>query len=378
MYINQYDNINWYLPYILHVNELLSILLTVWLVVGLYDPTTGIFWEADNKTRSRFLFYFVSVVIGVTLIQVAMKPQSAEDTVASDNSETQRASPVERSPTVEQSRETDSSKILPVTELISHFSDLTDLQQEEWNNNHKWEYTVNGSGLVTEVGETNFISEDDSYPYEVTVELSEGTRAVVYFPEEKRDYVLNLDKGSDIDFVGDLKRIEDWGFWITAYVKYSEQKPQRQDSFYKSDAIKLVKRLKKRLDAEEFLTNEQINYDDGDSGLFFTYRKKDDKLGAAIFNISEETVQAILLPFRNEDGIYNVSLHEGQRGGIIVYFDYIPRNKRIQTRFFWNLNQGSLHHKKIFTDSGEAKYSINATNDEVFSKNTNIPLYLIR
>jgi len=307
-----------------------------------------------------------------------MKPQSAEDTVASDNSETQRASPVERSPTVEQSRETDSSKILPVTELISHFSDLTDLQQEEWNNNHKWEYTVNGSGLVTEVGETNFISEDDSYPYEVTVELSEGTRAVVYFPEEKRDYVLNLDKGSDIDFVGDLKRIEDWGFWITAYVKYSEQKPQRQDSFYKSDAIKLVKRLKKRLDAEEFLTNEQINYDDGDSGLFFTYRKKDDKLGAAIFNISEETVQAILLPFRNEDGIYNVSLHEGQRGGIIVYFDYIPRNKRIQTRFFWNLNQGSLHHKKIFTDSGEAKYSINATNDEVFSKNTNIPLYLIR
>lgn len=197
-------------------NDFLSILMILWLIVGLYNPEKGIFWETENKTRGKFILYFISAAVAVTIVQMAIKPTPSEETVTTEYSETQPT------PSAEQGAEIDSSKIRPIAQLISHFSGLTDLQQEEWNSNHKWEYVVKGYGQVTEVGETGFMSEDNSFPYEVTVELSEGQRAVVYYPEDKREYVLNLDKGSSVTFVGRLKKMKDWGFWKTGYVKYIE------------------------------------------------------------------------------------------------------------------------------------------------------------
>lgn len=199
-------------------NDFLSIVLILWLIVGLYNPKKGIFWEAESKTRGKFILYFISAAVAVTIIQMTIKPNPSEETVASDYSETQSTS------SAEQGTEIDSSKIRPITKLISHFDGLTDLQQDEWNSNHKWEYVVKGNGQVTEVGETGFMSEDDSFPYEVTIELSEGQRAVVYYPKAKRDYVLGLNKGSNVSFSGRLKSITDWGFWKTGYVKYVELK----------------------------------------------------------------------------------------------------------------------------------------------------------
>lgn len=66
------------------------------------------------------------------------------------------------------------------------------------------------------------MSEDNAFPYEVTIEISEGQRAVVYYPEGKREYVLGLSKGSNVYFIGRLKNISDWGFWKTGYIKSIE------------------------------------------------------------------------------------------------------------------------------------------------------------
>ena len=43
-------------------------------------------------------------------------------------------------------------------------------------------------------------------------------RVVLYYPANKREYVLNLRKGDRIEFVGQLEEIVDWGFWRTGYV----------------------------------------------------------------------------------------------------------------------------------------------------------------
>lgn len=187
-------------------NDFISIVMIIWLIVGLYSPERGIFWEVENKTRGKFVLYFVAAAITVTVIQMAIKPNPSEETVTSDYSETQPTSSTDKDTVI------DSSKIRPIAKLISNFSELTDLQQEEWNSNHKWEYVVRGSGQVTEVGETGFMSEDNSFPYEVTIEISEGQRAVVYYPEGKREYVLSFSKGSNVSFIGRLKNIRDWVF----------------------------------------------------------------------------------------------------------------------------------------------------------------------
>jgi hypothetical protein len=199
----------------------------------------------------------------------------------------------------------------PVGRLIAEFSNLTDLQQEEWNSDHEWQYTVEGSGKVEEVGETNFMSQDDSFPYQVTVELSSGKRAVVYYPEKERDYVLGLDIGSRLDFSDKLKRIKDWGLWTTAYVKTSDAEPRGSNASGEDslnpETRAFLNDLKSDINAEEILGLEEMVYDDDNvTRVFVLYREDDSDVGAAVYNTTEGRIRGMPLRFESLDNLVEV------------------------------------------------------------------------
>lgn len=107
----------------------------------------------------------------------------------------------------------------PLLPLIRSFASLTELQQEDWNEKHEWVYRVSGNGTVSEVGKAGFFSEIKEAAYEVTVELSNADRAVLFYPSEQREAVLGLSAGQRVSFKGCLKKIQNWGFWHSAYVR---------------------------------------------------------------------------------------------------------------------------------------------------------------
>ena len=106
------------------------------------------------------------------------------------------------------------------TELVSEFQNLTEVQQERWNIKNKWKYRVAGKGTVSEVEDTDIFSAIQGNYYEVTVELEDNNRAVIYYPKTKKyDWVADLQKDSRLSFKGRLKSIKDWGMWVSGYIK---------------------------------------------------------------------------------------------------------------------------------------------------------------
>ncbi len=106
------------------------------------------------------------------------------------------------------------------TELVSVFKNLTEVQQERWNIRNKWKHWVAGKGTVSEVEEADIFSEIQGNYYEVTVELEDNNRAVIFYPKTKKyDWVADLSKDSRLSFKGRLKSIKDWGMWVSGYIK---------------------------------------------------------------------------------------------------------------------------------------------------------------
>jgi len=107
-----------------------------------------------------------------------------------------------------------------ITALIAQFKEMTKVQQDRWNGKNEWKYSVKGTGRVSDVGESSIFSEIECNCYEVTIELSDRNRAIVYYPKtEEYEWVANLAKNTKINFKGKLKKLIDWGFWISAYVQ---------------------------------------------------------------------------------------------------------------------------------------------------------------
>ena len=106
------------------------------------------------------------------------------------------------------------------TELVSEFKNLTEVQQERWNIRNKWKHRVEGEGTVSEVEDADIFSEIQGNYYEVTVELEDNNRVVIFYPKTKKyDWVGDLQKDSQLSFKGRLKSINDWGMWVTGYIK---------------------------------------------------------------------------------------------------------------------------------------------------------------
>jgi len=103
--------------------------------------------------------------------------------------------------------------------LLQYFGNLTDLRQEQWNGDYEWKLIVTGAGEVSEVSRAGFFSEISDAEYEVTCELPNGDRAVLFLGENNSDFVHNLEVGNTITFTGKLKNIADWGLWRTGYIK---------------------------------------------------------------------------------------------------------------------------------------------------------------
>ena len=106
-----------------------------------------------------------------------------------------------------------------ITNLLAKFKTLTQVQQDRWDENNEWKYWVKGKGKVSEVEEANSFSEISGDYYEVTVELSDGNRAVIFYPKtEEYEWVVNLKKNSRVSFKGNLKSLKDWGLWMSGYI----------------------------------------------------------------------------------------------------------------------------------------------------------------
>ncbi|MCL5277838.1 MAG: hypothetical protein M1517_08710 [Deltaproteobacteria bacterium] len=116
--------------------------------------------------------------------------------------------------------ETSNSGYESFTELVSEFKNLTEVQQERWNIRNKLKHWVNGEGTVSEVEEADVFSEIQGNYYEVTVELEDGNRAVIFYPRTRKyNWVGDLQKDSQLSFKGRLKSIKDWGMWVSGYIK---------------------------------------------------------------------------------------------------------------------------------------------------------------
>jgi len=110
---------------------------------------------------------------------------------------------------------------LPVDLLMftNNFKKMTEVQQKDLAKEIEWKYYTRGSGMVSQVEYAGFMSQITGSYYEVTVELPNGNRAIVFYPKtDKYDWVWKLSKGSYIEFKGRLKTIKNWGLWVSVYI----------------------------------------------------------------------------------------------------------------------------------------------------------------
>ncbi len=105
----------------------------------------------------------------------------------------------------------------PYANLVRTFKKLTEVKQKRWSEENEDRYVVEGSGKVETVEEAGVISEIQGDYYEVTIEISGGDRAVVFYPKSFHR-AADLDKGDRVSFRGRLKRLKDWGFWVSGYL----------------------------------------------------------------------------------------------------------------------------------------------------------------
>lgn len=182
-------------------------------VIALFSPRHLGF---GNRTKSSLVLFGGAFVL--LCFSVATSPsskQSTEDPFSSSesfearkNGTTEKKEPVERI-----------YHSLP--SLLSGFSSYTKLQQEKWDHDNQWKNWVEGSCTVSDVKRTSITSEIRDAAYEVVCELSNGDRAILFYPADAESTVTALSPGSYLSFQGNLKTIKDWALWRSGYIKVS-------------------------------------------------------------------------------------------------------------------------------------------------------------
>ncbi len=199
------------------IQAVVAIAVLGWLVssglgcLALINPN---WFGIPTRFRSSIIFFGIAslcFVVGVfaTIPLLSERSLDGSEVIASTSQQ-------KTAPTMESKIEI--PDYITLSTLLVNFEGLTDLQQDEWNSDHEWKYWVSGTCTVSDVVETNVFSEVTDMAYEVTCEIVGGNRVVLFYPVEKREYVLGLNKGNAIEFAGRLKLIKNWGFWVTGYV----------------------------------------------------------------------------------------------------------------------------------------------------------------
>jgi len=176
--------------------------------IGLANPR----WVGLKRRSRSSVVYFGSAVICL-FIAVALTPESSRE---SDGAESR---PQEDTDHGVASNGAEPIEYVALRELISSFADLTEAQRDRWREDNGWKHWVYGTCVVSEVSSTSWMSEIADASYEVTCELPNDDRAVLFYDDSREEEVMDLRRGDVLDFRGRLKTIRHWGFWSSGYVQ---------------------------------------------------------------------------------------------------------------------------------------------------------------
>lgn len=177
-------------------------------VIGLVNPS----WVGLSSRSQSSLIYFGSSVLCL-FIAIALSPESSQEENHIDTQE------VERSDIGESATSEKPIEYVSLRQLIANFSGFTEAQRDRWRENNDWQHWVKGICVVSEVSSTNWMSEISDAYFEVTCELPDDNRAILFYDESKETEMMDLSRGDVVDFRGRLKTIRYWGFWSSGYVK---------------------------------------------------------------------------------------------------------------------------------------------------------------
>lgn len=180
--------------------------------------------NAPVKSRSSMALNLVLTVVILFLMFWSIHTITDNQRQGTQQVRTQTESPsTEKSqvePSKEEYREIGIKEHSNIADLTDDFKKMTEIQQKKWCKENEWRYHVMGYGKVSEVEYAGLMAEINGSYYEVTIELENGNRAVVFYPRtDQYGWVENLSKGSYLNFEGRLKTLKNWGFWISGYVR---------------------------------------------------------------------------------------------------------------------------------------------------------------
>jgi len=191
--------------YLLAIVVLGSFLCLVLMVIGLAHPSAVGMSSRRNVLKVYLGIEFVCLVLIVTLVPSSI--QRTYDLLIEGCAQV-------RSPKLSPEPE-----YRDIASILDEFRLLTNLQQKQWNEDNEWKIWVQGRGIVTNVKETGLLSEIPEMAYEVTVEVLNNDRVILFYNTTHKQFVLGLNRGTVLEFRGRLRRVRDWGFWRSAYVR---------------------------------------------------------------------------------------------------------------------------------------------------------------
>jgi hypothetical protein len=110
--------------------------------------------------------------------------------------------------------------------IMSKFSSLTQLQQDNWNDENANKFIVCGTGKIDEVAKNDFMDNEapNDYYFKIILILPSDKKLskVVIFTKSSTG-LASLNKRNNFAFQGNLRTIKDYKLWITAYVTNSTE-----------------------------------------------------------------------------------------------------------------------------------------------------------
>lgn len=183
--------------------------------ISLVNPKWFGIQTRKNASAVFFGISFACLVVGIAFAPGASQKESVKPT--GKNIENSAVDQIIENRTSEQIKRPIEYEDL--VSLLINFNNLTEIQKEEWNNSNQWKRWVEGRCVVSEANSTNLLSEIKETSYEVSCEFGNQDRAILFFSKHMRDQVVSLNKGDVLEFKGRLKKMQDWGFWRSGYVK---------------------------------------------------------------------------------------------------------------------------------------------------------------
>lgn len=203
---------------------LLMLLALIVGIIALFNPK----WFGFKSRGKSSATFFGSAVGLFLVIGIAFPP--SENVEQSDLKERETAaassSPglndTPESPPQSRSEPTHEHDFVYLQPLLYSFGNQTKIQQEHWNRENEWKHWVQGGCIVAEVKRTGMLSQIRRTAYEVVCEMSSGDRAILFYGSDAESFIMNLQAGSHLNFQGNLKSIEDWGFWRSGYIRVTD------------------------------------------------------------------------------------------------------------------------------------------------------------